>query len=93
VQVTADELDQLNCDSDLVDKLFREQIQAQAERWCDLVSERLDLRIRCIITPGNDDPVEADEVYAASERVEFPAFRVCDLGPFTMASLGTVPRR
>jgi uncharacterized protein len=91
VQVTADELDQLNCDSDLVDKLFREQIQAQAKRWCDLVGERLDPRIRCIITPGNDDPVEADEVYAASQRVEFPSFRVCDVGPFAMASLGMVP--
>jgi uncharacterized protein len=89
--VTADELDQLNSDRDLLDKLFRDQIRTQAKRWCDLVSERLDPRIRCIITPGNDDPVEADEVFAASGRVEFPSFRVCGLGPFAMASLGMVP--
>ncbi len=91
VQVTAEELERLNSDRDLLDKLFIEQIRAQVKRWCDLVSERLDPRIRCIITPGNDDPAEADDILEASERVEFPSFRVCDLGPFTMASLGMVP--
>jgi Icc-related predicted phosphoesterase len=68
-----------------------QQIREQARRWCDLVSERLDPSIRCIITPGNDDPVEADEIYEASDRVEFPSFQVCSLGPFSMASLGMVP--
>jgi uncharacterized protein len=91
VQVTAEELDRLNSDRDLLDQLFRDQIRAQARRWCDLVSERLDPRIRCIITPGNDDPVAADEIFEASGRVEFPSFRVCHLGPFAMASLGMVP--
>lgn len=47
--------------------------------------------MRCIITPGNDDPVDADPVYAADERVEFPTGIVCDLGPVAMASLGVVP--
>ena len=37
-----------------------------------LAAERLDPAVRCIITPGNDDPVDADPVYAADERVEFP---------------------
>lgn len=47
--------------------------------------------MRCIITPGNDDPVEADAVLAASGRVEFPSFTVCQVGPFAMASVGVVP--
>jgi Icc-related predicted phosphoesterase len=87
----ASELARLSDDPALLEELFRTQIRAQVGRWCDLVSERLDPRIRCIITPGNDDPVEADEILAASDRVEFPSFRVCDLGPFQMASLGMVP--
>ena len=91
VQMDAGELERLNGDRVLLDELFRTQIRAQVRRWCDLVSERLDPRVRCIITPGNDDPVEADEIFAASDRVEFPSFRVCDLGPFQMASLGMVP--
>jgi Icc-related predicted phosphoesterase len=73
------------------DKLFRTEIAAQAKRWCTLAAERLDPDVRCIITPGNDDPVDADEVFAADERVEFPQSQVCDLGPVAMASLGLVP--
>ena len=61
------------------------------QRWCDLAAERLDPAVRCIITPGNDDPVEADAVLAAHQRVEFPEAELCDLGPVAMASLGVVP--
>jgi hypothetical protein len=61
------------------------------QRWCDLAAERLDPSVRCIITPGNDDPVAADAVIAAHPRVECPELELCDLGPATMASLGVVP--
>jgi Icc-related predicted phosphoesterase len=91
VQMDANELARLNSDPDLLNDLFRTQIRAQAKRWCDLAAERLDPRVRCIITPGNDDPVEADEILASSDRVEFPSFQVCRIGSFSMASLGVVP--
>jgi Icc-related predicted phosphoesterase len=90
-QMDGDELAGLREDPGALDRLFRSQIAAQAERWCQLAAERLDPAVRCIITPGNDDPVDADPVYAADERVEFPSAAVCDLGPVAMASLGVVP--
>jgi len=90
-QLDGDELAGLREDPGALDRLFRSQIAAQAERWCQLAAERLDPAVRCIITPGNDDPVDADPVYAADERVEFPSGAVCDLGPVAMASLGVVP--
>jgi uncharacterized protein len=74
-----------------LDRLFRTEIAAQMQRWCDLAAERLDPAVRCIITPGNDDPVDADPVLAAHPRVECPELELCDLGPVTMASLGVVP--
>ena len=86
-----EEFARLNADPEALEQLFRTEIAAQARRWCDLAAERLDPRIRIIITPGNDDPWEADSVFADSERVEFPSFTTCELGPFTMASLGIVP--
>jgi Icc-related predicted phosphoesterase len=86
-----EEFARLNVDPEALEQLFRTEIAAQAKRWCDLAAERLDPRIRIIITPGNDDPWEADSVFADSERVEFPSFTTCELGPFTMASLGIVP--
>jgi uncharacterized protein len=91
VQMDDDELAKLSADPVALEELFKTEIRAQAQRWCDLAAERLDPSVRCVITPGNDDPAEADEVYAASDRVEFPSLQVCQVGPFSMASLCFVP--
>jgi uncharacterized protein len=91
VRMDDDELARLTADADALEELFKTEIKAQVQRWCDLAAERLDPRVRCIVTPGNDDPAEADPVFEASERVEFPSFQVCELGPFSMASLAVVP--
>ena len=91
VRMDAAELARLSDDPGELDQLFRREISAQMQRWCDLAAERLDPAVRCIITPGNDDPVDADAVLAAHDRVESPELELCDLGPVTMASLGVVP--
>jgi Icc-related predicted phosphoesterase len=77
-------------DADYRERLFREEIAAQVENWCDLAGERLAPEVRCIITPGNDDPFEVDEVLERSQRVECPERELCDLGPVLLASLGDV---
>ena len=91
VRMDAAELSRLAGDEVALDRLFHSEINAQMQRWCDLAAERLDPSVRCIITPGNDDPVDADPVIAAHPRVECPELELCDLGPVTMASLGVVP--
>ena len=91
VRMEAAELATLEADPAALDRLFRSEITAQLQRWCDLAAERLDPAVRCIITPGNDDPLEADAVLAAHPRVECPEAELCDLGPVAMASLGVVP--
>jgi uncharacterized protein len=91
VRMEADEVARLNDDPDALDRLFRQEISARMQDWCDLAAERLDPAVRCIITPGNDDPVDADAVLAAHPRVECPELELCDLGPVTMVSLGVVP--
>ena len=91
VQMDDAEYQRLSSDSRALEQLFREEIAAQAARWCELAAERLDPQIRIIITPGNDDPWEADSVFDGSDRVEFPSFKTCELGPFTLASVGMVP--
>jgi uncharacterized protein len=77
-------------DSDYVDRVFRDQIAEQVEQWCQLAAERLDPDVRCIITPGNDDPFEIDPVLEHAPRIECPEGRLCDLGPVLLASLGDV---
>jgi uncharacterized protein len=91
VRMDDEEFARLGADPEALEQLFRTEIAAQAQRWCELAAERLDSRVRIIITPGNDDPWEADSVFDNSDRVEFPSLRTCELGPFTMASVGIVP--
>jgi uncharacterized protein len=91
VRMGAGELAALTDDPAAQDRLFRTEIVAQLQRWCDLAAERLDPAVRCIITPGNDDPLEADAVLVAHPRIECPEAELCDLGPVMMASLGVVP--
>jgi len=90
VEMEADEIAALEHDPAAVEKLFRQEIVAQLERWCDLAAERLDANVRCIITPGNDDPLEIDAVLRDADRIECPERELCELGPVVMASLGDV---
>src|SRR6185437_4492010 len=53
VRMEAGELAALEADPAALDRLFRSEIAAQLQRWCDLAAERLDPAVRCIITPGN----------------------------------------
>jgi Icc-related predicted phosphoesterase len=81
---------QLRDDPAYVERLFRDQIAEQVEQWCELAAERLEPDVRCIITPGNDDPFEVDAVLENAPRIECPEGRLCDLGPVLLASLGDV---
>jgi Icc-related predicted phosphoesterase len=84
------ELERLDQHPDEVDELFRREIVAQIRRWCELADQRLDAGVRCIITPGNDDPLEIDPVLVQAPRIECPERALCELGPVVMASLGDV---
>ena len=90
VRLDGDEIDALREDSQYIDALLARQVAAQMRSWCDLAAERLPAHVRCIITPGNDDPVEVDDALEAADRVEAPEKRLCDLGPVLLASLGDV---
>ena len=84
------EVDRLESDPKEVDRLFRHEIVAQIKAWCQLAGERLDPSVRCIITPGNDDPLEIDPVLKSAPRIECPEGELCDLGPVLLASCGDV---
>lgn len=83
-----EEMERLRDDEDFRERLFAEIIVEQVAGWCELAAERLDSSVRCIITPGNDDPYEIDAELARADRVECPERRLLTLGPVTLASLG-----
>ncbi|MHB8611457.1 MAG: metallophosphoesterase family protein [Candidatus Dormibacteraceae bacterium] len=85
-----EEVLRLESDSLHLDRAFRRAIVAQVEAWCELAQERLAPSVRCIITPGNDDPPDIDAVLKAAPRIECPEAELCDLGPVLLASCGDV---
>jgi uncharacterized protein len=90
VRMDNEEIERMREDPAYVDGMFRREIAAQLTMWCELAAQRLAPEVRCIITPGNDDPVEIDDVLAQAPRIECPERRLCDLGPVLLASLGDV---
>jgi uncharacterized protein len=90
--VIADEDERLRLDSDreYQNTVFKREIIRQIEGWCALAAERLAPEVRCIITPGNDDPTDIDPVLKAAPRIESPEGELFDLGPVLLASCGDV---
>ncbi len=84
------EMDRLEGDPKAIDQAFRREIVAQIQAWCRLADERLAREVRCVITPGNDDPLEIDPVLKAGPRIESPEGELYDLGPALLASCGDV---
>ena len=84
------EIERLESEQAHLDRAFEHAIVEQIEGWCKLAEERLAPRVRCIITPGNDDPKAIDPVLKAASRIESPEGEICDLGPVVMASCGDV---
>src|SRR5438270_2418596 len=85
-----DEFERMEEDAAYLTKAFTAAIAEQLEGWCKLADERLDSNVRCIITPGNDDPLAIDPVLKAAPRIECPERELCEIGPVLLASCGDV---
>ena len=84
------EVERMESDATYLVAAFERAIIAQIEDWCKLADERLPAKVRCIITPGNDDPKAIDPVLKSAPRIESPEAEIVDLGPVLMASCGDV---
>jgi Icc-related predicted phosphoesterase len=87
-----EEVQQMAEDPDYVVRLFEEVIAQQLTNWCDLAAERLPESVRCLITPGNDDPLVIDTVLESATKVECPERATVEVGPIWMSSLGNTNR-
>jgi uncharacterized protein len=85
-----DEFERMEDDAAYLSRAFTAAIAEQVDGWCRLAEERLDPGVRCIITPGNDDPLAIDPVLKSAPRIECPERELCELGPVLLASCGDV---
>jgi Icc-related predicted phosphoesterase len=73
VRIDRATMDGLEAEPDRLKALFSRVMLETLERWVGLAEERLeDSGIRVIITPGNDDEFEIDDVLRRSRFVESP---------------------
>jgi uncharacterized protein len=87
-----DDVERMSAEPDYVVQLFEDTIGQQLTDWCELAGERLPDSVRCIITPGNDDPYVIDDVLAKASKVECPEREILQVGPVWLASLGDTNR-
>ncbi len=86
-ECTADEAAHLH-DPVRREQVIEKLIEAQLRHWIELTEHRLDDRVRCLITPGNDDPQIVDSVLLTADRVECPERQLADIYGVALASLG-----
>ncbi|ACB07552.1 metallophosphoesterase family protein [Candidatus Korarchaeum cryptofilum] len=68
--VTKEELDEIERNPELKDRLFVENIKARLRSWIKLAEERLKGKnVKIFISAGNDDPLEIEEVLNESDFV------------------------
>ena len=59
------------------------------ERWMNMAAEKLaGTKVRCFVSPGNDDEFEVDDVIRQAKAVELVEGRVVDIDGFSMISSG-----
>jgi Icc-related predicted phosphoesterase len=90
VLMDARDIERMENDSAYLDTAFKGAIIEQINEWCRLAEDRLAPKVRCIITPGNDDPKAIDPVLKSAPRIECPEAELCELGPVLLASCGDV---
>jgi Icc-related predicted phosphoesterase len=84
------ELAEIQADKSKEQKIFAEAMLSVLRSWIQLVQERLNgTRVKCYISPGNDDKLEIDPVLMDSGHLVNPEGRVVDLdGRHEMITLG-----
>ena len=79
-RTTKEEMTRLNANPAEVDKLFSDLMRQRVERWVKVAEEKLKgTGINCIITPGNDDRMDIDSAFEASDFVINPEGKVVSI--------------
>lgn len=88
-EMSVEEHEQYVQDPSLLEPLFTRLLTERVEEWVKLADERLaGQNVRCLISAGNDDLYEVDEVLKSSKTIEALDGEVVDLGGFEMLGLG-----
>jgi Icc-related predicted phosphoesterase len=89
IRLTHDELAAWSTDQTLVDARFKDEMLRSVEAWMALADERLGgTRIRCVVSPANDDMFEIDPIIDRAQHVLLGEANTIPLDGFTLVSTG-----
>jgi Icc-related predicted phosphoesterase len=89
LQMTVDRLHELDQNPAERAKTFQQVMLDGVERWMNMAAEKLaGTKVRCFVSPGNDDEFEVDDVIRQAKAVELVEGRVVDIDGFSMISTG-----
>jgi Icc-related predicted phosphoesterase len=76
---TEPELEELQAKPEKVTALFQELMLKRMKEWITLIEEKVPSDVMVVVSPGNDDALDIDELIKASDRIVFPLNQVVDL--------------
>lgn len=89
-RVSGGQIEAFRQDPALVERFFHEQMHLALERWIAIADEKLaGSGVRCVVSPGNDDPFEIDALLSTATHITLGEGRAIDIGEgFTVISSG-----
>jgi uncharacterized protein len=89
LQMSVERLHELDADAEKRAACFQEVMLDGVERWMNMAAEKLaGTKVRCFVSPGNDDEFEVDDVIKQAKAVELAEGRLVDIEGFSMISTG-----
>jgi Icc-related predicted phosphoesterase len=76
---TESELEDLQAKPEKVKALFNELMLKRMREWIALIEEKVPSHIMIIMSPGNDDSLDIDNLIEASDRITFPLQKAVEI--------------
>ena len=76
---TEPELEELQAKPEKVKALFQDLMLKRVKDWIALIEEKVPSDVMVIVSPGNDDAIEIDDLLGTSDRITFPLHKVVDI--------------
>lgn len=78
-EATTEQVAELQNSPEKLNELFSRVAVETIKRWDQIIESQVPRNTKVIVSPGNDDPFEIDEVLESSERLIYPEGRVIDI--------------
>lgn len=76
---TPEELKAMESNPDEIKKLFNKLMLNRFRDWVRIIDEKLPANVTMIMSPGNDDSLDIDEILKSSKKITYPLGKVVEI--------------